>query len=56
MRSAFQKSKSQVEELEKKSNVLTKELDQVKCMASTLGLDVKQFSKSKERATVLLMQ
>ena len=38
LRSAFQKSESQVEELEKKSTVLTKELDQVKCMTSALGL------------------
>ena len=50
LRSAFQKSESQVEELEKKSNVLTKELDQMKCMTSTLGLDVKQFSKSKRES------
>ena len=50
LRSAFQKSESQVEELEKKSTVLTKELDRVKCMTSALGLDVKQFSKSKRES------
>ena len=50
VRSAFHKSESQVEESEKKSNVLTKELDQVKCMTSALGLDVKQFSKSKRES------
>ena len=50
LRSAFQKSESQVEELEKKSTVLTKELDQVKCMTSALGLDVKQLSKSKRES------
>lgn len=50
LRSAFQKSESQVEELEKKSTLLTKELNQVKCMTSALGLDVKQFSKSKRES------
>lgn len=47
MQKAVVESNKQVEAMKQELSVQTQQYEQVKCMVSCLGLDHKQFSKSK---------